>query len=324
SVLGRISRCARQLAKGAEMDERLGPVRDALVDMEARLEDAGLSLREFRNSIDMDPQGLERIEDRLEILGRLKRKYGDTLDDVLRARDGLSASEAGLEEGKERLERLTERQAEAARQIGRMAAALSGKRKKAAGALEKAVEKELRQLHMKETRFRVQFETESIQNGKKSVPGIDGVRAEGMDRVEYMISANVGESLRPLSKIASGGELSRIMLAVKTILSRTASVETIIFDEVDSGISGATADVVGRKLLDLADYQQVVCITHLPQIASRGKTHFLVKKEVSDGRTRTQIEALSPAERVREIARILGGREITPRAVAHAKEMLQE
>jgi DNA repair protein RecN (Recombination protein N) len=113
------------------------------------------------------------------------------------------------------------------------------------------------------------------------------------------------------------------MLAVKTILSRTASVETIIFDEVDSGISGATADVVGRKLLGLADYQQVVCITHLPQIASRGNTHFLVRKEVADGRTRTRIESLSPQERVQEIARLLGGREITPRAVAHAKEMLQ-
>jgi len=130
--------------------------------------------------------------------------------------------------------------------------------------------------------------------------------------------------LRPLSKIASGGELSRIMLALKTILARSASVETVVFDEVDSGISGATAEVVGEKLLSLSGYHQIICITHLPQIASQGETHFLVKKEVVDGRTQALICELEPESRVQEIARLLGGREITPSAVAHAKEMLDQ
>ena len=137
-----------------------------------------------------------------------------------------------------------------------------------------------------------------------------------------MISPNIGEELRPLSKIASGGELSRIMLALKTILARNASVETIIFDEVDSGIGGATAEVVGEKLHSLAQYHQILCITHLPQIASKGNTHYLVKKQVIDRRTQTVISKLNAEERLMEIARLLGGRTISKKTVAHAKEML--
>jgi DNA repair protein RecN (Recombination protein N) len=139
-----------------------------------------------------------------------------------------------------------------------------------------------------------------------------------------MISPNVGEELRPLVKIASGGELSRIMLAMKTILARSASIETVIFDEVDAGISGATAEVVGEKLHSLSAIHQILCITHLPQIASQGKTHFLVKKEVSEGRTEAVITELEQESRVQEIARLLGGREITASAVAHAREMLDQ
>ena len=137
-----------------------------------------------------------------------------------------------------------------------------------------------------------------------------------------MISPNVGEELRPLSRIASGGELSRIILALKTILARSGSVETIIFDEVDSGISGATAAVIGEKLLTLAQYHQMLCITHLPQIASQGENHFLVKKKVAQGRTQTVISEMDTGARIQEIARLLGGREITPAAVARAREML--
>jgi DNA repair protein RecN (Recombination protein N) len=185
------------------------------------------------------------------------------------------------------------------------------------------VEKELKHLHMSETRFQVRLEGEHAKNGEEGKYKIGEMGPHGFDRPEFMISPNVGEELRPLSKIASGGELSRIMLAIKTILARTASVETVIFDEVDSGISGATAEVVGEKVLSLAEYHQVLCITHLPQIASQGETHFEVSKGVVDGRTQTMISELDAEARVQEIARLLGGREITPRAVAHAKEMLK-
>jgi len=137
-----------------------------------------------------------------------------------------------------------------------------------------------------------------------------------------MISPNVGEELKPLSRIASGGELSRIMLAMKTILARTGSVETLVFDEVDSGIGGATAEVVGEKLQSLADYHQLLCITHLPQIAIKGQTHFLVEKRVKDSRTQTFISEVGSEERVKEIARLLGGKRVTEQAIAHAREML--
>ncbi|MCP4646529.1 MAG: DNA repair protein RecN, partial [bacterium] len=192
-------------------------------------------------------------------------------------------------------------------------------RKKAAKRLEKAIEKELQYLHMQDTRFQVRFEESQNDRGKDKTGEI---RAEGLDCPEFMISPNVGEELRPLSRIASGGELSRIMLAVKTILARSTSVETIIFDEVDSGISGATAEVVGEKVLSLAEYHQIICITHLPQIASQGKTHFLVHKEVSNDRTESSIAELDNEGRLQEIARLLGGKEISPSAIAHAREML--
>ena len=148
------------------------------------------------------------------------------------------------------------------------------------------------------------------------------LKAEGLDRVEFMLSPNVGEDLKPLSKIASGGELSRIMLAMKTILARSSSVETIVFDEVDSGIGGATAEVVGDKLRSLAGYHQILCITHLPQIASKGMTHFMVEKQVVEGRTATVISELDYENRVKEIARLLGGKKVSQKAVAHARELL--
>ncbi|MBW2119064.1 MAG: DNA repair protein RecN [Deltaproteobacteria bacterium] len=322
SALSSMSRCIKRLEKGAEIAPALGSIRDSLAEIEVRLEDASFMLRDFQKTIHLDPLRLEEVADRLELLNRLKRKYGPTLEDIFRFREKLTSMMYNLDEKKEKLDQLVEeRRAFEAEALDR-ARGLSKKRKKAAQVFEKAVEKELHLLHMKKTRFQAKFDREGGGPEEPAGEGIEHMGADGFDHVEFMMSPNVGEELRPLSKIASGGELSRIMLAVKTILARTASVETIIFDEVDSGISGATAEVVGEKLLSLAEYHQLLCITHLPQIATQGQVHFLVSKEVSGGRTHTTISKLAAEERVREIARLLGGREITPRAVAHAKEML--
>ena len=322
SALSTMSQCIKRLEKGAEIAPALGSIRDSLAEIEVRLEDASFMLRDFQKTVNLDPLRLEEVAERLELLNRLKRKYGPTLEDVFRFRDKLASMMYDMDEKGEKLDQLTkERQALEAAVLDR-AGELSEKRKKAAGVLEKAVEKELHQLHMEKTRFQARFDREGDGPGGPAGKSIEHVRADGFDRVEFMISPNVGEELRPLSKIASGGELSRIMLAVKTILARTASVETIIFDEVDAGISGATAEVVGEKLLSLAEYHQLLCITHLPQIATQGQVHFMVRKEVAGGRTHTTISELAAEERVQEIARLLGGREITPRAVAHAREML--
>ncbi|MCP4665647.1 MAG: DNA repair protein RecN, partial [Deltaproteobacteria bacterium] len=322
SVLSLISQYRKKVEKGAAIDSRLGSTRDALAGIEARLEDASLSLRDFQQTIHMDPGKLDEVAERLELLNGLKRKYGSTLEEVLTFKDGLASTMVDLDEKKERLGRLREAWQELGGEIRERADALSGKRKEAAASMESEVEEELDHLHMAETQFKVKFDRAVSEGSEAGDDLTHEMRAEGWDRVEFMISPNVGEELRPLSKIASGGELSRIMLALKTILARSGSVETIIFDEVDSGISGATAAVIGEKLLALAEYHQMLCITHLPQIASQGENHFLVRKEVARGRTQTVISEMDDGARVQEIARLLGGKEITPAAVARAEEML--
>ncbi|MCJ7686599.1 MAG: hypothetical protein MUO68_20150, partial [Desulfobacteraceae bacterium] len=323
SVLASVARCTKAMEKGAGIDRELGSIRDSLAEIAVQVEDASFALRDFKKAVQIDPQRLEQVLERLEVLTRLKRKYGATIEDVLQFKDELASKMFDLEENRTKRAELTRELQEAGTELMQGAGILSQKRRKGADVFKEAVEKELQQLHMKETEFEVRFEEQSDAEGDGAEGGIERMRPDGLDRVEFMISPNPGEELRPLSKIASGGELSRIMLAIKTILSRTASVETIVFDEVDSGVSGATAEVVGEKISSLAGYHQIVCITHLPQIACQGDTHFLVKKEIKDGRTGASIAELSPEERVYEIARLLAGREVTPRAVAHAEDMLR-
>jgi DNA repair protein RecN (Recombination protein N) len=328
SVLSAISRCAKRLDRGARIDPGISPVRDDLVEIVVKLEDVSFSLRDLQKTIRMDPQRLEEVGARHELLNNLKRKYGPTLEDVLEFKDNLASTMYDLDEKRDRANQLAKERLEMEKGLILAAEELSRKRKKWAVVLEKEMEKELHQLHMEQTRFQVKFDTtpegsgpNDRGNGNRNA--IEDLRADGFDAPEYMISPNVGEELRPLSRIASGGELSRIMLALKSILAKSASVETIIFDEVDSGISGATAAVIGEKLLSLAKYHQILCITHLPQIASQGQSHFLVKKTIIKARAQTTISELDPESRVTEIARLLGGREITPRALANAREMLE-
>jgi DNA repair protein RecN (Recombination protein N) len=319
SALSQISRFTKRLDRAAALEPRLGSIRDTLSEIEVKLEDVSFSLRDFQQKIDMDPKKLEHVLERLELLSRLKRKYGPSLEDVLKFKEKLDTMIFDLEDRKKKLGQLLDDRLEIEAELIRRSEALSKKRKKASLVLEKSLEKELHQLHMAETQFQVKFDDDHQKNA-----GLEKQKtsSDGFDRVEFLISPNIGEELKPLAKIASGGELSRIILAMKTILARTASVETIVFDEVDSGISGATAEVIGQKLLTLAEYHQILCITHLPQIASQGQTHFLVKKDVIDARTEATISELEPESRVHEIARLLGGREITSRALAHASEML--
>jgi DNA repair protein RecN (Recombination protein N) len=322
-VLSSVAVCLRALEKGARIAPELAAARDSLVEIEARIEDVSFALRDFRESVEIDPQRLDQVVERLELLKGLKRKYGGTIEAVLRFKESLVSQISDLDATVQDLNRLNGRLKEAESELLKRAAALSRRRQAGAEAFRRAVEAELRQLHMKETRFRVRFRDPERRDAGGEGPSMGDMGPDGLDRIEFLISPNPGEELRPLSRIASGGELSRVMLAIRTILSRTASVETVIFDEVDAGISGATAEVVGEKIASLAAYHQIVCITHLPQIASQGDAHFVVKKEVAQGRTQAAIAELDPDARVGEIARLLGGRDITPRALAHAREMLE-
>ena len=280
-----------------------------------QLEDAALTLREYTKRLAFDPARLETIEDRLEQVGRLKRKHGGSIEAVLARAESVKKE---LERTASVDEELAEAQRELAAWRGRMeeqAALLSRKRREQAALLDESVEQEIRVLGMPAARFMVRFKE----------PG-EGVRytERGMDDVEFYLATNVGESLKPLNRIASGGELSRIMLAMKKILARSGSVGTIVFDEVDSGIGGATAEMVGEKLRDVARHHQVLCITHLPQIACFADRHYRVAKAVAEGKTSATVGMLSEEERLDEITRMLGGMELTEKTRAHAREMLDK
>lgn len=318
SVVSSLSQTVKKLERGAEVDPQLAPIGALLREIEVKLEDASFALRDLRRGVNLDPRRLDEVEERLQLLNLLKRKYGPSLEDVLTCGERLNADLSGLEAQEAKLEDLEKRLSKAEEELAAAAEELSEKRKKASLELEAAVERELRDLHMAATRFQVDFKEPSGE-GKR---GAERILSDGMDRVEFKIAPNLGEDLRPLARIASGGELSRIMLALKTILARSASVEALIFDEVDAGVSGAAAEMVGEKLLALSAFHQMLCITHLPQIASKGRHHFRVSKEVSDGRTHVVISELDSEGRVNEIARLLGGKKVTPRALAHAREML--
>jgi len=324
AVLSVLSRCGKSVAKGAELDKRLLPLADRLAEIEVNIEDVSFALRDFQETVQIDPKRLAAVSERLEALNSLKRKYGGTIEEVLRFKQKLTVRFDDLLEKKEALAKLIKKRETLEMDLIEQAEDLSRKRRAGAKRLRAAIEKELRQLHMKDTRFEVMFEEDPSTNSDLGKDRIKALGPQGFDRLAFLLSTNPGEALKPMSTVVSGGELSRIMLAIKTILAKNASVETIVFDEVDSGISGATAEVVGEKLFALAAFHQILCITHLPQIACQGENHFLVKKELLNGRTHATITELTPDGRVEEITRLLGGRKTTSHATAHARAMLGE
>lgn len=324
AVLSILSRCGKRIAKGAQLDKRLLPISDTLSEIEANIEDVSFALRDFQETVLIDPKRLAAVSDRIDALNRLKRKYGGTIEGVLQSREKLAFRFDNLAGEKEAVANLLEQRTVLETKLIKRAEHLSLKRRAGAKGFKAAIETELRQLHMKDTRFEAIFEEGSQKPGDAKENRLKTLGPHGFDQVSFMLSTNPGEALKPMSTIVSGGELSRIMLTIKTILAKNGAVETIVFDEVDAGISGATAEVVGEKLSSLASYHQILCITHLPQIACQGDSHFLVKKEIANGRTRTTITELTPDGRVSEIARLLGGRKTTSHATAHAKAMLGE
>jgi DNA repair protein RecN (Recombination protein N) len=321
-VLTGASLCLREMEGASELDRRLEEVRDLLTGAKAELEEAALALRSISGDMVVDPRRLEEVDERLEELNRLKRKYGPSLEDVLSYRANTIGRLEDVDEKRIEVQGLAAEMDSVMADLMLKAKELSKMRARVAKKLEKSVEQELRVLDMGGTRFEVRFSASGSGISLNAGTTMQSHKPDGLDEVEFMLSPNVGEDMRPLAKIASGGELSRIMLAVKTILAKTASVETIIFDEVDAGIAGATADVVGEKLQSLANYHQIVCITHLPQIASKHAAHFLVTKEVKGKRTQTRVSELDRERRVSEIARLLGGKTVSRKAIARAREML--
>jgi DNA repair protein RecN (Recombination protein N) len=325
AVAARLSEAARGLEKACEIDPGLTDRTRSVADAAFQIEDIAEGLRSYLQTVRIDEGRLEEIESRLDALQKLKRKYGGSLADVLAKLASIEAELSSIENIDEEIAGTEATLAERHRDLAALAEDLSVKRKETARTLAEKVEAELDTLKMADTRFEVVVEP--LPAGEGADPwlttGAAAIGPAGADRARFMIAPNVGEALKPLSAIASGGELSRVVLALKAILAQTESVETVIFDEVDAGVGGGVAEVVGRKLASLADFHQIVCITHLPQIAKFAGRHFRISKGVEGGRTRTTIVPLDEAERVQEIARMLGGVEVTQTTLDHAREMLQ-
>ncbi|HEX5475669.1 MAG TPA: DNA repair protein RecN [Vicinamibacterales bacterium] len=298
----------------AGLDPAFAPYAAMRDTVKAQLEDLAFFLRSYAAGIDASPERLQEVEDRLAALERLKKKHGPSLEEVLARAAELRRELDLVEHATERAAALDAELTAARRAYRDRAGALSVARRRAAEGFARALEASLAELAMARTRCEVRFDA----NDDGEAHWTD----RGLDRGEFHFSPNPGEDVRPLARIASGGELSRVMLALKTLATTDDPGKTLIFDEVDAGIGGASADVVGARLRRLGDRFQVLCITHLPQIAAYGTQHYLIEKAVRAGRTITHVAALSGADRDREIARMIGGATPTPAVLASAREML--
>ncbi len=312
AALGTLGRVWKRVGELAAIDPRFAPYLDARDPIKAQLEDLAFTLRDFADGLDASPGRLEQVEDRLALLERLKRKHGGTLEAAMAHRDRLASEHQALTGGESTVAEIEQQLHESGKRFLDEARKLSAGRRDASGRFSTMIETELAELAMARTKFEVRLSTEESE---------DRWSDAGLDAGEFFLSPNVGEDLRPLARIVSGGELSRVMLALKTLGAKGGD-KTLIFDEVDAGIGGRVASVVGEKLAALGDRFQVLCITHLPQIAACGRTHFLIEKRVQGSRTVTSVTRLGGEARVAEIARMMGGTSAGQKALEGARELL--
>lgn len=298
------------LSDVSEFDARIKSIHAALSEAMYAIEDAAHELKEFGDSIEFDEQTLNDIEERLDTISKLKRKYGGSVEGVLKylktaqtELDDIRLSDERAEELNKELDAVTAELAEKGRE-------LSKKRTAAAADLEKRIENALKDLNMEKSSFKVSVESKN------------DFYDNGMDKVEFLISTNPGEPLKPLVKVASGGELSRVMLAIKSVLANSDGVDTLIFDEIDTGVSGRAAVSIARKLRVIGKNKQVICISHLPQLASMADNHYLIQKDTEGEMAVTTLTLLSDRDRELELARIIDGGEVTDLAIEHARQML--
>lgn len=299
-----------KLREAAEYDAALSPLADALADGYAAVEDCARELKREAEKQEADPEELERIEERLQLFYKLKRKYGGSIEAVLEFYEKAVQELEFLSNSSEKAAELSAKKAEEEKRLSALAETLTARRRATAEQVEEQIETALHDMEMKHARFHIQIEEKADWG------------ADGKDKVEFLISANAGEPLKPLAKIASGGEMSRVMLALKTVLVDADEIGTFIFDEIDTGVSGRTARRVGEKMRFLGGKRQLLCITHLPQIAAMADNHFLIEKESDAGETVTRVTALDEEGAVREVARLMN--DVTETTLAAARELLAE
>lgn len=299
-----------KLQEAAEYDAALSPLADALADGYAAVEDCARELKREAEKQEADPEELERIEERLQLFYKLKRKYGGSIEAVLEFYEKAVQELEFLSNSSEKAAELSAKKAEEEKRLSALAETLTARRRATAEQVEEQIETALHDMEMKHARFHIQIEEKADWG------------ADGKDKMEFLISANAGEPLKPLAKIASGGEMSRVMLALKTVLVDADEIGTFIFDEIDTGVSGRTARRVGEKMRFLGGKRQLLCITHLPQIAAMADNHFLIEKESDAGETVTRVTALDEEGAVREVARLMN--DVTETTLAAARELLAE
>ena len=309
----------RALGGALRMDPSLEPMSVALESLQSEVRDLSVRAADYLAELEIDPRRLAEVEDKIGRLEALRRKYGRSVEEMLAHRDQIEAELASLEGADDRIRELEARCAESIADANEASAKLSKARARAARKLAKAVEAELADLAMPGARFVVALEAAEPSGGPAGLETTAG----GRERPQFLFSANEGERPRPIQKVASGGELSRLFLAVKNSLRRADRNMVIVFDEVDAGIGGATAERVGRVLAELATEHQVLCITHLPQIAAFADRHFVVRKEAQKGRTRTQVTEVRDDQRIDELARMAGGENVTEVTREHARSLLR-
>lgn len=308
SILDLLDDVSAGVGSLARLDPGVAAYEKALEEARYQLEDVAHFLRGYRDRIERDPQRLEAVEERLMLIHNLKRKYGASVEEVLAFRDKARSELEGISTSEEKLADLRAEETQLLKRVAQAAERLSIERRAVAGRLAAAVQEELASLAMDKSRFEVLVEQRLSDGGVELSDGrVCEFDATGVDNVEFLLSANPGEPTKPLAKIASGGEISRVMLALKTVLAQVDPAVTLIFDEIDAGIGGRTAPVIGRKLWNLSTSHQVICVTHLPQIAAFGDGHLSIRKEVKGERTATFVEALDDDQRIDEIAAMLGG-----------------
>jgi len=311
SALDGLKKALELLQDLTDFSPELSSVTSEFTDTYYKLEDLCKEIRRFRDRISFSEEALDNALSRLELIDALKRKYGDTIEKILTYADDLEQQLSVIENIDEVKEKLTAQLAASEDELKKSSQALSKLRKESAKELESKIISELKELNFNDSSLSIDF-----------LPA-NGYTEDGIDRIEFLISTNKGEPLKPLSKIASGGEMSRIMLAFKKIIGDYDEIATMIFDEIDSGISGIAASVVGKKLTQIAEKHQIICITHLPQIAAFGKHNYKIRKTSDDNTTFTTIEELDEHQKILEIARLLGGINVTDKTLESARELVE-
>lgn len=310
-VVGNLGNAMNELSDVSDLSENLQEINTKISDAFYSLEDAARDISDELDSMEWNGERLNEIEERLELIHQLKRKYGDTIEDILHYHSRIEKELREMENSEQNSEKQERQLSEALEKVKELAIKLSKQRKKSAKKLEKMIHEQLSALYMDKAVFEVKF----LNNSK--------LYSKGIDKVEFYIQTNPGEEMGPLAKIASGGELSRIMLALKTIFSQKMGVTSIIFDEVDTGVSGRVAQAIAEKISQISNNSQVLCITHLPQVAAIADNHYYISKSVNDGRTETSLKELDEKQKIREIARMLSGSEITELTLKHAEELIK-